>query len=161
VDEKKSLTSKLVVTFETNALLKDTTGFEDCYELPLPLDINEKQKILGSGISVWMSVNGKIAGETYGTSLKYLTEKIEDCSGEGFYTIYCYSTTILPKFQGKHLSKILKAHWLGMCEGRRIVGHATSPVMVEVNRFFGAKFGTVHKNWYGTKRTAHFYHIDP
>jgi len=136
--------------------------FDDVYEENLRLDEGEKQSILDNGIAVWMFVNEALAGETYGICPTNLDEAIEDYDGTDPGVIYCYSTTLLPEFQGLRLGKILKAFWLGQCKERgfhKVIGHATSPAMVEVNRFFGATFSAVHENWYETGRVARFYEL--
>ena len=57
---------------------------------------------------------------------------------------------------------MLKSYFQGFVTARgyrSIAGHATSPAMVRINEKFGATFGAVHPDWYGTERVAHFYRI--
>jgi hypothetical protein len=143
--------------------------FESCYEEELQLDPEEKAEILAAPeqtLCLWMFVDGELAGETYGASphdlFAAIEEEIEDCDKNDPLAVYCYSTTILPKFQGMGLAKILKAYWLGLIKGRgydSVCGHATTPAMLKINLDFGAQVKAVHSNWYETERTAHFYEI--
>ncbi len=154
---------RTVVTFATDVPLKETMVFEDVYERQLRMDIRSKFDIVSNGIVVWMFVDGALAGECYGLSSRICEEvesDIEDMPSGATDAIYCYSTTLLPQFHGRGLAKILVAYWNGLARGasfRRVFGHATSPAMVAVRTFFGATFGAVHPNWYGTTRSAHFY----
>ncbi len=136
--------------------------FEAVYEETLQLDREYKTMIVRDGIAVWMYVDGVLAGETYGISPAKIDEDIEDVPARDPHVMYCYSTTLLPQFQGKNLSKILCSYWLGMVKAagyRAVVGHTTSPAMTAVKAFFGGTFSAEHRNWYGTKRVAHFYRI--
>ncbi len=154
---------RTVVTFATDVPLKETMVFEDVYEIQLQMDFASKYDIVSKGIVVWMFVDGALAGECYGLAslvCEAAEHDIEDMPPGAADTIYCYSTTLLPPFHGRGLAKILVAYWNGLARGagfRRVFGHATSPVMVTVRTFFGATFGAVHPNWYGTTRSAHFY----
>jgi GNAT superfamily N-acetyltransferase len=155
----------MIITFKEYMPTDETMEFEGIFEENLQLDEDEKDKLLNAGVPLWMFVDGELAGETYGVSMRFLREKeeIEDCTGEADSTCYCYSTALLSRFRGKGLGKILKAHWLGMMRGAcqvRIVGHATSPEAVHLNKIFGAQFGAIHKDWFGTKRSAIFYWIN-
>ncbi len=154
---------RTVVTFVTDVPLQQTMVFEDVYEPQLRMDIVSKFDVVSNGIVVWMFVDGELAGECYGLSALIYGEyesDFEDVPRDATDAIYCYSTTLLPQFHGRGLAKILVAYWNGLARGatfRRVFGHATSPAMVSVRAFFGATFGAVHPNWYGTKRSAHFY----
>jgi hypothetical protein len=152
----------MIVTFRTAMPIPETMGFERVYEKNLQLDASYKATIVRDGIAVWMFVDGSLAGETYGISPARIDEEIEDVPVRDPSVIYCYSTTLLPAFQGQHLSKVLCAYWLGLAKQagfRLVAGHATSPAMVAVKAYFGASFSAVHERWYGTKRTAHFYEL--
>jgi GNAT superfamily N-acetyltransferase len=136
--------------------------FEAVYEPNLRLELAEKTAIVRNGIAVWMYVDGAIAGETYGISPAKIDDDIEDLRGADPSVMYCYSTTVLPAFQRRRLSKVLCAYWLGAVKqaGYRLVaGHATSPAMIAVKAYFGASFSAVHERWYGTERTATFYEL--
>lgn len=154
----------MVLTFRHDLTAKRTRIFEKQYEKALRNEDEEKDYILSKRLAVWLYVDGKLAGEAYGIIVKEDDEDIEDTVGRP-NDIYCYSTTILPAFRGKGLGKILKAYWLGYVwakyPGRIIIGHATSPAMVKINKQFGARFLGSHEKWYGTDRVAHFYEIVP
>jgi GNAT superfamily N-acetyltransferase len=148
------------VDFTQSVPVSETMCFDDVYEESLQLDVDEKTDLLARSVVVWMHVDGALAGECYGAPPGTFDEKIEDVTDYGSRSLYCYSTTILPRFQGLGLSKVLVAYWNGLAAGkgyRKVVGHATSPAMVAVRAFFGAQFGAVHVRWYETNRTAHFY----
>jgi GNAT superfamily N-acetyltransferase len=149
------------VTFTQSMPISETMCFDDVYERSLQMDVAEKTDLLArSSVAVWMLVDGVLAGECYGAPTAKFDEDIEDVTDYGPHSLYCYSTTILPRFQGLGLSKILVAYWNGLASGhgfRNVCGHATSPAMVAVRAFFGARFGAVHEHWYETNRTAHFY----
>jgi GNAT superfamily N-acetyltransferase len=149
------------VTFTQSVPIAETMMFDDVYEESLQLDVAEKVDLLGrNALAVWMRVDGVLAGECYGAPPSMFDEPIEDVTDYDPRSLYCYSTTILPRFQGLGLSKILVAYWNGVALGRgfhKVCGHATSPAMVAVRTFFGARFGAVHERWYETNRTARFY----
>jgi GNAT superfamily N-acetyltransferase len=151
----------MIITFKQFLPVEETMIFEKLFEPELALDREEKEELLTKSFVTWMFVNGQLIGETYGTILSDLDEKIEDTKDERGDTIYCYSTAILPQAQGKGLAKILKAYWLGTLTefGDIVVGHATTEGAYRLNRFFGAEFGATHDNWCGTKRKATYYRI--
>ena len=157
----------MTITFDDNPRGHDTAVFEAAYEPALRLDPAFKVQVLrASDTTVYMFVDGVMAGETYGASPSALglwaDEELEDTNPFDRASCYCYSTTVLPAFQGKGLGKLLKAFWLGKAAGRgydRVLGHATSEGIVGLLRGFGAEFSTVHKNWQGSPRTAVFYTI--
>jgi GNAT superfamily N-acetyltransferase len=152
------------ITFRYDLKAKETRAFEKAYEKSLQLDDDEKQPILDRGLAVWMYVGKDLVGETYGIRVEDDDEEIEDTAGRDPRDVYCYSTTILPKFQGKGYGKLLKAFWLGYVWAKRpgctIIGHASSPAMLQINLQFGATVLAVHDGWYGTKRKAFFYEIE-
>lgn len=148
----------------------DTSAFEAQFEPTLQIDPEEKKELIcASDNAVWMYVDGKLAGETYGLTPSAYAEGsddekdvIEDCDPEDDDSVYCYSTTLLPEFQGKGLGKLLKAYWLGVVKSNghsKICGHATSPAALKLNELFGAEVKSTREKWYDTDRTAHFYEI--
>jgi predicted GNAT family acetyltransferase len=77
-------------------------------------------------------------------------------------SIYVWSTTIHSKFRGMGYGKKLREEFSNYASRKgyaKLLGHATSPTMVNVVKNMGAIFHEkgVHKNWFGTTRTAHFY----
>ena len=159
-----------MITFHNDIPVEQTMIFEEVYEKELQNDLDEKFDLLteAGDLAVYMKVDNRLVGEIIGCHLGNLNEKIEDCAEISNSAIYCYSTTILPPFQGNGLAKILKAYWLGICKMRfiemysakaLIVGHSTSAAMKHINEEFGAKHIIEHKNWYRTNRIAWFYEL--
>lgn len=154
----------LKITFKnySQIALSDTMVFDEQYPEQLQFDEEEKKEVLeGCSVAIWMFVDGELCGECYGTAVSNLDEEIPDVS-EFSDAIYCDSTTILPKFQGRGLGKLLKDYYNELAFGagfRTLIVHATSEAAVKLNIRYAAKFGAVHENWYGTERTAHFYSI--
>ncbi len=152
----------MILTFKTEMPIAQTMGFEGVYEKNLQLDEDYKTEIVRNGVALWMFVDGELAGETYGISPDRIDEEIEDLPERDPSVIYCYSTTLFPKYQKRGLSKILCAYWLGLVKAagyHTVAGHTTSPAMTAVKASFGAVFTTVHERWYGTRRVAHFYRL--
>lgn len=155
----------MIITFSTDVSASESLVFERTYEEPLACDLESKEGLLGWENAVWMFVDGELAGECFGMAVNCLGSDGADPTNYRPYkrdSVYCYGTTILPKFQGLGLAKLLVAYWNGMMRGlgyERVIGHATSDKMVAVRKGLGAKFDPdqVHEKWYGTERTAHFY----
>jgi GNAT superfamily N-acetyltransferase len=170
----------MLITFKRVVPIPDTMTFERVYEDGLQTDEEEKTRFAAcpSWIASWLFVNGTLAGETYGLSLKDLREvepgiEAADDPSDGAFrrdiaalpdsTLYRYSTTILPAFQGQGLGRILVAHWMGQALAKgyaQVVGHATAPAMEAIHRTFGARFDErVTMGWFETQRTARFYRV--
>jgi hypothetical protein len=154
------------ITFSHDVAIERTMIFDDQYEAVLQLAVETKRDLLRHCFTVWLFCDDELAGEIYGLSPKRMWvecgEGIEDTNANDDDSLYVFSTTILPAFGGRGLATILKAYFQGYAAAlgfSSIVGHATSPAMVRVNRKFGATFGPVHERWYGTERVAHFYRI--
>src|ERR1700744_5695665 len=116
-------------------------AFEREYHANLQYTLRDKRAVLKKAIVIWMFDEGKIVGETYGVPLDRLNETPPGCPRDA-KSIYCYSTTILGKYQKKGYGKILKAAFLG-CVGRdfrRVYGHARAGGSQRLNRDFGARF---------------------
>lgn len=150
-----------VIRFMSSVPIDETMVFEEPYEGGLRLARDEKAALLEKAVAVWMYVDGVLAGECYGVSPKDLGEEIEDVTAVDLDSIYCYSTTILPPFQGHGLGKLLKANWLGRVAKRftLVTGHSTAASMKAVNEFFGATHTVKHENWYESGRVAWFYRL--
>lgn len=144
--------------------LPDTMIFEDLYEPALKLDYDEKYRIITKGIATWLYLDNVLIGETYGACPAHLDEPIPDLPVDQTYSIYCYSTTILPPYQRRGFGKLLKAYWLGRCYSNywKVFGHATNEAAIKLNTYFGAKFlpDKIHEHWCDSERTAYFYVID-
>jgi GNAT superfamily N-acetyltransferase len=152
----------VVITFRTHVPIDETMVFEPVYEPVLRLERDEKIGLLSQALAVWMYADGELAGETYGVSLPDSGEEFDGYDVADASIVYCYSTTVLPPYQGKGLSRILCAYWLGLAKRsgfRLVIGHATSDAMVAVKAFFGARVVSRHERWYGTSRVAHLYEL--
>ena len=143
--------------------------FDRLYHPNLQQTIPEKRDVLQRAIAVWMydATRRTLIGEAYGTSAD---DAAED-DGEGHDDIvrygrrrafYVYSTTVLPRFQGRGLGKILKAHHLGRMRQagyRYAIGHARDGASLALNLRFGAKLLTRHPDWHGTGDLYRFYEL--
>ncbi|WP_301017329.1 GNAT family N-acetyltransferase [Thiothrix sp.] len=145
--------------------------FEGVYEPDLRSDLKDKAEMLREGDTSWLFVNGNLAGEAQSIEVKKLCDMEEDEMADiddprylTEKTSYLYSFTTLPAYQGKGLGKLLFAYHLGYLTSKGyplVVSHCTAPGMEALCHDFGALFTEdgVHKNWYGTKRTARFCEI--
>lgn len=163
----------MTLTFLDDLPLEPTMEFEEAYEESLRISLEDKAELFSphyGPVVDYLLVDGELAGETYGVQVAALAEDEEDPlpdldivpPDKQALTCYCYSTTILPAFQGRGLGHILKAHWLGKVFNGGydlVIGHSTSPDMAYINETFGAHHveGREHTSWYGTPRTARFY----
>jgi len=144
------------ITFTNHMPVTETMQFEHIFEPELWLDEDDKSSLLKSCISAWMFIDDELAGEIYGVSHADLDEDIPDVNPGDKDYIYLYSLALLPKFQGKGLSKILMAYWLGQVgdKFKVIDAHCTSAGIIPVMRSFGAKFFGAHQNWFDSGREA-------
>jgi len=147
-----------------------TLVFErECFHPNLRMTLSEKRELLRDALVFWMHDGRALIGETYGSAIAAALD--EDAEEEGHVdllpyrhrqAIYVYSTAIRPRWQGKGLSKILKAYFLGRAAqaGYRIaVGHAKEGRSSALNELFGARLLTRHPNWYGTGEPYWFYEM--
>jgi hypothetical protein len=157
-----------VIKFNYDVPLEQTMAFEGVYHEALQLDLSEKTDILylPGSIFVWMLVDGKLAGESYGIPLASSDEPIEGLSDltdtEKKTGVYCYSNTILPAFQKQGFGAILKAHWLGLAAGKRfdvVYGHARPGGSQALNAKFGAVFLDCFPDWAGTGEDYRLYRL--
>jgi len=83
---------------------------------------------------------GKLGGETYGIPLDGFDEIPVGCSRDP-RSIYCYSTTILGRYQRRGYGRILKAAFIGRVarDFYRIYGHARPGASQALNQSFGAR----------------------
>lgn len=143
--------------------------FEECFDPELRLTFDEKDKIVDAGAGIWMFVDGKLAGETYGATpaaiYERLGEEIDDCHVDDECSFYVYSTCILPRYRGLVLAPVLMAFFQGFLTHKlrprwvhdKLIGHATTPRMMVLRGMFGATFGATHEHWCGSERTAVYY----
>ncbi len=157
-----------VIKFSYDVPLEQTMAFEAVYHEALQLDLAEKKEIWDApgSIFVWLSVDGELAGESYGIPLESCDEPIEGLdaltASEKKTGIYCYSNTILPSFQKQGLGTILKAHWLGLAAGKGfdiVYGHARPGGSQALNAKFGAVFLDAFPDWYGTEEEYKIYRL--
>ena len=88
----------MAITFRFRYPIARTMAFEREYHPNLRLTLAEKREILKRAITIWMLEDGKLVGETYGVgweATKDFTDLPRDPDG-----IYCFSNTILRKYQG-------------------------------------------------------------
>jgi hypothetical protein len=157
-----------MITFSYDVPLEQTMAFESVYHEALQLDLAEKKEMWDTpgSVFVWLSVDGELAGESYGIPLASCDEPIEGLTdlteGEKKTGIYCYSNTILPSFQKQGLGTILKAHWLGLAAGKgfdTVYGHARPGGSQALNAKFGAVFLAGFPDWYGTGEEYKIYRL--
>jgi len=145
------------ISFRFHYPIERTMEFEREYHPNLRLTLPEKRELLKSAITIWMLEDGKLVGETYGVRWGGKDDMI------GFprdpQAIYCYSNTILGKYQGKGYGAILKAAFIGRVsrDFKRIYGHARPGASQALNRKFGARMGKTYKNWFGTGEDYRIY----
>lgn len=150
--------------------VQDTMIFEELFEPALQLDLESKTKLLEHGFGVWLFVNDKLAGETFGVKpsdiYKYVDDEIPDTSIDDDCSIYCYTTNILKPFQGRYLAPVLMSYFQGFLSGSlrpryifdKIIGHTTTPRMKALRQMFGATFiGEPRPAWCGSDRVAEYY----
>jgi hypothetical protein len=149
----------LAITFRFSYPIERTMAFEREYHPRLRLTLEDKRALLGSrsAVAIWMLDRGKLVGETYGVPWNGKDDLI------GFppdpEAIYCYSNTILSKYQGKGYGSILKAAFIGRVsrDFKRIYGHARPGPSQELNKKFGARMGKTYKDWFGTGEDYRIY----
>lgn len=124
--------------------------FEREYHPNLRLSLREKRETLKRAIVIWMLVDGKLVGETYGMPLDG-KDVMPGCPRDP-RSMYCYSTTILSHYKGKGYGSILKAAFIGRVSKDfwRIYGHARPGGSQALNVKFGARLGKTFKNWFDT-----------
>lgn len=147
----------MAITFRFRYPIARTMAFEREYHPNLRLTLAEKREILKRAITIWMLEDGKLVGETYGVgweATKDFTDLPRDPDG-----IYCFSNTILRKYQGKGYGAILKAAFLGRVsrDFKRVWGHARPGASQALNKKFGARFVRTEKNWFKTGENYKLY----
>lgn len=149
------------VTFRFHYPISRTMAFEKEYHPNLRLTLSDKRWLLKKTISIWMFVDGKLAGETYGMPLLDKVNRPLGCPYDP-ESIYCYSNTILGPYKGHGYGTILKAAFLGHVSGkfRRVFGHARPGPSQALNRKFGARFLATRINWYNTGEDYKLYVLD-
>lgn len=154
----------MITTVKSELAVSKTMAFEDLFHENLAFDKTDKSEILArSDIKLWLFVDGKIAGETYGMAVPKIGEDLEGCSAyQRPDALYIYSIAILPQFQGKGLGKLLKAYSLGLAFGKGfklVIDHAHEGPSLRLNQYFGAKVISEHRDWYETGETYYLNEI--
>jgi hypothetical protein len=147
----------VAITFRSKYPISRTMVFEREYHKNLRLTLPEKRDLLRRAIVIWMFEGGKLVGETYGISLDG-ADDLPGCPRDR-RSIYCYSNTILGKYKGKGYGSLLKAAFIGRVsrDFRRIYGHARPGASQALNRKFGARFLSTHRNWFQTGEDYRLY----
>lgn len=161
----------MTLKFKHDVPLEDTMIFESIYPENLQMDLEEKQELMDDGAEFIILLDedtGEFIGETYFVPLDTFEgeepyelqpdEGLEPYFGKNL--IYCYSTTILPKYQKQGYGKILKAYLYGYVKAKGFAGsiaHAKEGASIKLNTFFGAKIIGEFGNWYGTGITHFLY----
>jgi hypothetical protein len=154
-----------IITFKYDQPLEQTMAFEAVYHKSQQLDLFKKQQIRNAAgsIFVWMLADNELVGETYGIPLESSIAGLTDLSDSEMKSgIHCYSNTILPSFQHKHLGTILKAHWLGLAAAAgfaAVYGYARPGASQQLNARFGAVFLRGFPDWCGTGEEYQMYRL--
>ena len=132
-------------------------AFEREHHPNLRLTLREKRELLKSAIAIWMLEDGKLVGETYGVPWGG-TEEMAGLPRDP-HAIYCFSNTILRRYQGKGYGAILKAAFIGRVsrDFKRIYGHARPGASQALNKKFGARLGKAYQNWFETGEDFRMY----
>ena len=148
----------MLITFRFRYPISRTMAFEREYHPNLRLTLSEKRRFLKNAITIWMFDRGKLVGETYGIPLDRYEDLPEGCPRDP-HSIYCYSNTILKKYQHQGYGRILKAAFIGRVarDFRKIYGHARPGASQALNKSFGARLGPTRKNWYNTGEDYRLY----
>jgi GNAT superfamily N-acetyltransferase len=171
-----------MISFRRNVPTSETMVFEEVFAENLQMEtVEEKEELLEKALTVWMFVDGKIAGETYGYAVPDIDEDIPGVEGFCFsdgkarkdnvpeQTFYMYSTAILPEFQRKGYARILKSYMLGVVSAssylswspfETVIGHSHEGGSLQLNLGFGAKTLAGFSNWYDTGKTYYMYRLD-
>lgn len=147
----------MAITFRFKYPVSRTMAFEGEHHENLRLNLRDKRDLLKRAIALWMLEDGRLVGEAYGLPLDGKDE-MPGCPNDP-HSLYCYSTTILGKYQGKGYGAILKAAFIGCVsrDFRRIFGHARPGASQALNKKFGARFGKTYKNWFQTGQDYRLY----
>jgi len=155
------------LSFSSRWNIKETMVFEACFHKNLRLSLSEKRELLKASECVWL-YDGRtknLIGETYGTPVSYALRDVDEATEdirrfERLPTLYIYSVAILPRFRGRGFSKILTAYFLGQVAKsgyRWVIAHSRVGPSCELYRAFGARFLSIHRDWYRTGEEYRFW----
>jgi hypothetical protein len=156
--------------FVFNVPLEETMEFELLHPRKLRMSISEKRELRAAGAEFIYLVNkatGDLIGETYyidlDTLLNFENRKDIPKGAEEYKernAVYCYSNTILEKYQDKRLGKVLKAYLLGYITAKGYdysIGHARQPKSIQLNLSLGAEYIRSYDDWFESGETYDFY----
>lgn len=153
------------IKFKHDIPLEKTLCFEELYSENLQLTLEVKNELKELGCKFIYLLDGytdELIGETYFIPLDDLEDEepdehqLEDGLEKwyGKNAVYVYSTTILPKFQGKGYASLLKSYFYGFMSTQIFdyaIGHArVSSGSLELNKKFGANEIMNFENWFQT-----------
>jgi ribosomal protein S18 acetylase RimI-like enzyme len=147
--------------------------FESVYPAGLTFNLKEKRELFkyNQPIKVYMFREYKCIGEIYAFTIANMKEDLETDPLPGFdkflkghklvkeTTVYVFSFTVLPKYQGEGYGKILYAYFMGYLKGcniKAITGHAHDRSL-KIVKDFGAKIIEEQPDWYGTGESYYLY----
>lgn len=162
------------IKFRNDVSVEDSLVFEKIYDENLQMDAQEKQELKEDGAEFIYMVDaetGDLIGETYFCPLDLFKDEepdeLQPDEGTSPYFnknyAYCYSTTILPKYQGMGFGKLLKSYYLGYIKAKGFsgsIGHAKDVASVGLNTGFGGNVVRQFDNWYQTGETHFLYVCD-
>ncbi len=153
----------MAITFRFIYPIERTMAFEREYHPNLRLKLPEKRELLigKSAISIWMLVDGRLVGETYGVPWGAREEM------PGFprdpEAIYCYSNTILAQVPAQRLWRDPESR-LHRTRFPRFQAHlrarARPGASQALNKKFGARMGKTYKNWFDTGEDYRVYVLE-
>lgn len=159
------------IKFTAEISIEDSIVFEKVYPENLQWDAPAKQELKDDGVEFMYMVNAEtneLIGEVYYIALDKMKdwdadeEQLDD-GLEPYYDknmMYCFSNTILPKFQKQGYGKILKAWFLGYSKGEGFeltIGHARPEGSLQLNESFGAEVVRTFETWYGLNENVYLY----
>ena len=167
-------TTTMKISFTNDFIATDR--FEREYEEELREDPEVREDIIRHGLVVNMFLDDVLIGECFGISPSNYVLLVD--KGQGFYhseedaiddvdmndreSVYVWSTTILFPFRGLGYGKKLREEFAKYASYKgyaKLVGHATSMDIFTIVKRMGAidHEKGMHRNWFGTNRTAYFY----
>ena len=145
------------ITFKFKYPIGRTMAFEREHHKNLRLTLRDKRDLLKRAVVIWMFEDSNLVGEAYGLPLDGKDE-MPGCPKDP-HSLYCYSTTILRKYQRKGYGAILKAAFIGRVsrDFHRIYGHARPGASQALNKKFGARFTKTYRDWFQTGQDYRLY----
>ena len=145
-----------MILFCDDVPLQDTMIFESAYSNGLKMNIEDKREVMMRQFAVWMLLNNQIIGEIYGIPVNNMREQLPGITNSDHGAMYCYSLTILKRWQGSAYGAILLAHWLGLVKGsgyHRVIAHCRPGGSQALVSKFGGVADCEFPNWYDSGET--------